>query len=132
MKTNLDAMWKASEEHETEGIWLEVSKDTAFRVKRFGGRNDVAIAKKIAELQKPYASQIRMGTLDLYTQKKINVVVFVETSVVDWRGVQVDGEEIPFSKEKCVELFLELPDLFNSILSYAENKDNYLEELGNY
>ena len=131
MKTNLDESFKTSGDLETNGVWFEVNDNVAFLIKRFGGRNRTEVAKKMAQLQKPYAKQIQMNTIDQSLLEKINMKVFVESSIVDWRGLTIDGEETPFTKEKCLELLLDMPDLAESLVSYASDASSYMEYLGN-
>lgn len=40
-----------------------------------------------------------------------------------------EGKNVKFSVEECVRLFLDLPDLFNSLQSYAVKASNYRKEI---
>jgi len=132
MKTNLDKIFKTDHELESEGIWFEIEKDVAFRIKRFGGVNKNDVAKKLADYQKPYSRQIQMGTMDQGILEEMQLKVFIETSVVDWKGITVEEKEIPFTRESCLELLKALPDLTDTLVAYSSDSSNYREQLGNY
>lgn len=131
MKTNLDKSFKADSTMEKEGIWFEISEDVRFRISRFGGSNSTAVKKAMAKYYKPYAKAIEKDLLSEEKQKKILAKSFVDACVVDWEGVEIDGEPTPFSKEKAVEFFCALPDLLDTLVEYASNQEHYKEDLGN-
>lgn len=131
MKSNLDVMYKTDSECETEGIWIQFSDTIKFRVKRFGGRNTPSIKKKMAKYNKRYARQIEMGTLPEETERRIYTKSFVEVALLDWEGIEIDGEITPFSTEKAVELLVHLPDLCDRLVAEASDIEHFKEDLGN-
>lgn len=130
MKTNLDSLYKTNSSMEKEGIWVMISTDVGFLLRRFGGANNDKLKLALAKYHKPYARQIEKGTLDSKLEEKLMTTAFVESCIADWKGVEIDGKETEFSKEVAIEFFLSLPDLTNELLSQSQNVDNYREELG--
>lgn len=131
MKTNLDSLYKTNSNFETNGVWFEISDDIAFLVRRFGGNNAEKVKKAHALYCKPYIRQIQNGTLEPQKERTLLIRAFVEACVADWKGVEIDGEKADFSTEKAVEFFCALPDLAEELISYAQDTQNYKEELGN-
>jgi hypothetical protein len=131
MKTNLDKLFKGSESFETEGIWMDLSDKTGFLVRRFGGLNSPKVKAALAKHFKPYSRQIDAGTLDDKKEKEITAKVFIESCLVDWKGVEIDGKEVPYSQEAALKLLISLPDLFQSLQNHAIDASNYREDLGN-
>jgi len=131
MKTNLDKAFKSDKKMETEGIWLELSEGVKFRVARFGGGNSSAVKKAMAKYYKPYARAIEKGLLAEEKEREVMAKAFVDSCVLDWEGIEIDGELTPFSKEKAVEFFLSLPDLLDVVVEYASAQESYKEDLGN-
>lgn len=131
MKTNLDTLFKTDSKAEKEGIWFEISDTAAFKVRRFGGQNSPRVKAALALKYKPFTRQIEAGTMPQERELKIFAEVFIDSSVVDWRGIEIDGKEVEFSKEKCLELFTSMPDLFDAIHKYASDLSTYKEQLGN-
>ena len=130
MKTNLDKFYKANSQAEKDGVDFEIDDTTSFRVRRFSGQNPrVKIA--MAQYYKPYARQIEMGTLSSDKNLEIQIKVFIDTCLVSWQGVEIDGQPAEFSKENAMKLFKELPDLFDTLWKYANSFESFKEDLGN-
>lgn len=131
MKSNLDKFFKNSEELESKGIWMEISEDVAFLVKRFGGFNETSVKAALAKHYKPYARQVENKTLDPKKEKEIMLTVFSKACLVDWKGVEIDGAKTPFSQEAAVPFLLALPELAEALIAHASDSKNYREDLGN-
>ena len=131
MKTNLDGLYKTNSNFETTGIWMDVSEDIAFRVRRFGGKNSEKVKRALATYHKPYARQIEKGLMDPDKETELVTRAFVESCIVDWKGVEIDGEEKEFTVDLAVEFFKGLPDLLDELMAQAQVADNYKEDVGN-
>ncbi|MCK5883235.1 MAG: hypothetical protein KAG61_06065 [Bacteriovoracaceae bacterium] len=131
MASNLDGKFKTDKDFEKSGIWIAVNEEVEFRVSRFGGFNAPAIKKAIAKYHKPHTLAIKAGRLPAEEELLIMTKVFVESSITDWKGVEVDGEVVDFSISACVDLLSGLPDLTEVLMKEASEQENYREELGN-
>lgn len=131
MKTNLDKFYKTSKKIEQEGIWFKISDEIGFLIKRFGGFNAPEVKASMAKYYRPYAKQIEMNTLSPDKEREVLTRAFVEAVVLDWKGIEIDGKPTPFSKDVAVNFFLGLPDLLETLTSYATNAENFREDLGN-
>lgn len=130
MKTNLDELYKVDATAEKEGVWFDVSPKTGFLVKPFRGTNP-RVKAAMAKYYKPYARQIENGQLSLEKEREININLFLDICLVDWKGVEIDGVPTPFARENALILFQELPDLFQTLLAFAQDFKTYKVELGN-
>jgi len=131
MAANLDKLFKTAKNLETMGVWFDISEETGFLVKRFGGANSPKVKELMNRLYKPYARMIENNTLPIDKELEINARVFVMSSMLDWRGVEVDDKEINFSQEEAVKLMIRLPELFESLVKYASDFSSFKEDLGN-
>ncbi len=131
MKSNLDVLFKTDKSLETEGIWIDFSEKIGFLCKRFGGYNAPGVKRAVAKYHKPYARQIEKGTLPPEKEARILTRAFVESTMIGWKGIEVDGEEIEFSVEAAVDLLTDLPDLLEEIIKASSDYENYKEDLGN-
>ncbi len=131
MKTNLDQFFKSDKASESEGVWFDISDTTGFLVKRFGGYNSTEVKAKLAKYYKPYAKLVELGTLDENKEKEIMIRVFVESCLMDWKGVEIDGVEAKFEKELAIKFLLELPALADTLIEHATNFKNYRADVGN-
>lgn len=132
MKTNLDFAFKTNSELETKGVRFVISDGQAFIVRRFGGANNLRVKAVLAKYYKPYARQIEAGTISSEKEKEILVKSFVEAAMVDWEGIEIDGQITPYSPEMAIKLFIEIPELFQMIYAYATELSSYKQDLGNY
>lgn len=131
MKTNLDAFYKTDKKNELEGIWFDISDDVGFRIKRFGGFNAPSVKAASAKYYKPYARQLKAGTLPVEKEREVMIKTFVDSAIIDWTGIEIDGKLVEFSKEACTNLLLELPDLAEALIEYATQFEHFKEDLGN-
>jgi len=130
MKTNLDKLFKSNIDFEKEGIWFEIGDSIRFRVRRFGGSNS-EVKKAMVKYYKPFAKLIERGLLSDEKEKDIYIKSFIDACLVDWEGVEVDGEIVPFSFENAHKLFTNLPELVETLMEYAQASDHYRVDLGN-
>lgn len=127
MKSNLDKFFKTDKSLEKSGVWLTISDEVGFLVKPFRPENP-AMKQAMATHYKPVARQMELGTLDPEKEREIMAKLFVTASLVDWRGVEIDGEVVPFSREVAVPFLVGLPDLFKTLMDYAQDFRNYQPE----
>ncbi len=130
MKTNLDKFFKANSQLEKDGVDFAIDDVTSFRVRRFSQQN-AGFKAAMALHYKPYARQIEMGTLSPEKNQEIQIKVFIDTCLVSWQGVEIDGKVVEFSKENATKLFKGLPDLFDTLWKYANTFESFKEDLGN-
>lgn len=128
-KKNLWAQYETNLSFEKEGVDFVVSDTESFRVKRYGGSNASKIAEANARFSKPYIALIKSKNMSQNDIVKIMAQVFVSCSVVDWKGItDKEGNPLEFNFENAVNLLCTLPDLLNSLMSYAENPENFKDE----
>lgn len=133
MKTNLDKLFKTSEDLEREGVWFDISTTTGFLLRPFKQTNP-RVKAAIAAHYKPYARAIEMGQLEQSKQLEINIKCFLDICLADWKGVEIDDKEVVLKdlpKEQQIEFFRGLPDLFDTLWKAANDYNNYREDLGN-
>lgn len=118
---------------EVSGIWVEFNPNDdgsipGFLIARAGGSNTL-YERTLSRKTKPFQVAIRNGTLGLDQAKKINIDVFIEAVLRDWRNVYNRyGSPIPFSAHNARELFNELPDLYSALLDMATNVSTFQHE----
>lgn len=130
MKTNLDGIFKTSPALEKDGRWFDLNDTTAFLIRPFRATNP-RVKAAMAKYFKPYARQIETDSLDTAKAQEININLFMDVCLVDWKGLEIDGVDVKYDKETGLKLFRELPELFASCWGYANDFKNYREDLGN-
>jgi len=112
------AQFQTDESLETEGVVLDYG-DYQIRIARAGGANK-RFAKVLEAKQKPHRRQIQNETLDEGVARKLLAESYAEAVVLGWDNLTgPDGKPMPYSKQNCVKLLLDLPDLFADIREQA-------------
>lgn len=112
--------FKTDESIEQAGVILEYGKTAdgrpiRIRVARAGGSN-LKFAKLLEKKTKPFRRQIQNETLDNALGDELLIQVFAEAVVLGWENVQDEnGNDLPFTKENCIKVLTDLPDLFADI-----------------
>lgn len=104
---------------EQEGIVLDYGDGMEIRIARAGGSN-VKFEKAVQQRMRKFGLQAKHDLLEPEQQREIFRDVLAETVVLGWEGMyDLDGDEIPFTKENCIQLFKDLPDLFDDVLEQS-------------
>lgn len=128
MKTNLDQLYRTDGDIEKEGVLIRFTDKVAFKVRRYGGTNNTEFKKASKKYFKPHAKQIERGAIDPNLARELVIKSFVEGCLVDWEGVEIDGEVKDYDPKLAIDLFKELPDLFDELLDQSQNVSNFREE----
>jgi hypothetical protein len=113
---------------EKAGITLDYGIYGKFRVARAGGTNK-RFAVYYNERLKPVRRLADAGKLPEEQAQRILAEVWAETIVLGWEDVKDrDESQIPYSKEKCVELLIKLPDLFADLREQSSLMVNFQGE----
>lgn len=107
----------------TEGMPIEI------RVARAGGANKRYLERLEAKV-KPFRRQIQNETIERALLDKLLMEVFADTVVIGWNGVQDEhGKALPYSKENCIKLFSDLPDLWADVQEQAQRAALFRAEI---
>lgn len=131
MKTNLDKDFKTDSKAENEGIIFELNEKVSFKVRRFVSTNP-RVKAAMAAYYKPYARMIEMGTMPQEKSDEITIKLFIDVCLVSWEGLEDgEGKPIEFTKENAFQVLKSLPVMFEAVWKYANNFENFKEDLGN-
>lgn len=131
---SLYKQFKTDNNLEKTGILLQYGqnskgKDICIRVARAGGANDAYIKRMEAKV-KPVKRQIQNETIERAALLNILREVFAETVVLGWENVEDEqGNPLPFTKENCVKLFTDLPDLFDDLQEQSQRAALFRAEI---
>lgn len=121
--------FKASERHETGGVWLDYGDSGKILVARAGGGNRKYI-REIEKLSRKYRRQLQLDMLPEPTARKLFIEIFARSIVLGWEGVTNEaGEPMACTPENVVKLFTDLPDLFRDVQEQAGNLALFREEI---
>ncbi|MDY0212552.1 MAG: hypothetical protein RBR06_06065 [Desulfuromonadaceae bacterium] len=122
---NLYKAFKADGNMEKDGIDLPYGEGVSIRIARAGGSNS-RYGKLLGERLKPHRRQMDNGTLDDKVAERIMAEVYADAVLVGWQGVtDADGAPLEFSRDNCIRLLLDLPELFRDIQEQAGRVANF-------
>lgn len=131
---SLYSMFKTDGNLEKNGVILEFGTNQkglpiGIRIARAGGGNS-AFTKRIEVLVKPYRRAIQNETIDTETLERLYRQAYAETVVLGWENVDDENNEpLEFTKENCIKLFEELPELFKEIQEQSQKVAIFREEI---
>lgn len=104
---------------EQEGIVLDYGDGMELRIARAGGSN-TKFEKALQAKSRKYGLQVKHDLLDADQMRELMREVLAETVVLGWSGMTDEqGNDLPFSKENCIKVFKDLPDLFDDVLEQS-------------
>lgn len=119
------AMFKTDGEAEKSGIKLNYGPFWIF-VARSGGANK-RFQRLLEAKMKPYRRAIQTETIDEKVAEALLRDAFVDGCVLGWGSEKFGegkiegetGDAVEFSKESCVKLFTDLPELYKDVQEQA-------------
>ena len=118
------AIFGTDKKVERQGITIDFG-DFVFHIARAGGSN-TKYAKAMTRIMRKQAKAIKAGTVPANVMQKMLAEVYAESVILGWTGMtDIEGNELVFTKENCVKLLLDLPELFNQLVADAENFNNF-------
>lgn len=117
------------------GITLDFGDGATVTIHRAGGSNQ-KFDTVFRRVFKPYRQQMAAGTLNNETASRCLAIVYADAVVLDWKGIEIHGEPMPFNRENVLKVFEAAPEFFNMIKTEAEAASNFRDaeledDLGN-
>lgn len=111
-------MFKTDPEMEKGGVTIDYG-DFKFKIARAGGHN-TAFLRAMEREAKPYRRAIQNESITVDIAEEILRKVYADTVILGWEGMKDEqGKDLPFTKENCLKVLRDLPDLFNDLKEMA-------------
>lgn len=121
---NLNELFGTNKEFENEGVWVNYGDDIEFRIARIG---NPSFKRYYKQLLAPYGGPDRIDVISDNKADKIVTKVIAKTVLLDWKNVQVDGEDVPYTVESAEQFLLQYPDLLSFVTDVASKQETYKE-----
>ncbi len=108
----------ADADKSVEGVWLEVG-GVNFKLAYYNSTQTQYIAHSTA---RKYALE---GLSEQDAAAKALRAVLVDSVVLDWEDLQLDGSDVPYNKEACGMLLANVVGLDQALSAQAENIANF-------
>lgn len=123
---DLKKIFGVDKEAAEKGKWFPLAEEGMVKVARL---NNTAFKAESVRLQKPHMHVLRSSKLDnTELLDDITRRATAKTILLDWKGITIDGVDIPYSVEKAYELLKEFPDFQEAISVLAVDRDNFSPE----
>jgi len=125
--------FETDQDAEKDGIWIEYGENEdgtipAFKVSRMS-KNNKRYSKALDRATRPHRRAIELETLKDDTAERVFMEVFVDTILMDWKNIQTkQGSEIALTKEKALEIFNALPELYEDLQNNARKASLFRQE----
>lgn len=121
---DLEKEYGTDKKLEEEGIWLplEVGRDGEVLLARIQNVNWRRLARK---LPKQIRKQMNDDLLPEGTMDEITAELMSKTIVLGWRGLTINGAEVEYSQERCMEILLKYPDFRSRLYEMASDMENF-------
>lgn len=107
---------------EENGVWQDIGDGASVLVARMGNSRNVLELKRLTA---PHKRQIQLGKLDDEIWKKINIEAIADSILLDWKGVEINGKELPYSKPNAIQVLTDYADFRDVISTLANDMANY-------
>lgn len=108
------------------GKWFPLAEDGSVKVARL---NNAAFKAEAVRLQKPHLAQLRVSRVDnVELLDRITIAATAKTILLDWKDITINGEVVPYSVEKAIELLTDYPDFREAISLLAVERENFTPE----
>jgi hypothetical protein len=110
---------------EEDGAWIDMGDGTQLKIARAGNKKASEYARQVS---KPFQTQIRFGKFTEEGFTKLAIEVAAQFILLDWKNLQEDGVDVPYSKENALRMLTDYPDFRNFVSASAEDIKNYQKE----
>ena len=117
--------FKTDKGKEKDGVWEDLGDGCSVLVARYGNRAMINAYRRYPRILR---QRLESGQVDDDKSATILSKVMADTILLDWDGLKEDGKEIVYSKEECVRILTEYPDVRDMIFEIANEAARYHDE----
>lgn len=110
---------------EEEGVWVKMGEGAEVRVARLGNKQYLEAVRRLSSKHKVASRNNKLAdevTLD------VTVNAFAEAILLEWKGIQENGKNLPYTRENAARLLKEYADFREDIAAIAMNMENFKRE----
>ena len=117
--------FKTDKDKEKDGVWEDLGDGCSVLVARYGNQAMVNAYRKYPRVLR---QRLESGQVDDDKSSTIMAKVMADTILLDWKGLKEDGKEVVYSKEECVRVLTEYPDIRTMIFEISNEAQLYHDE----
>ena len=118
--------YKVDSAKSEDGVWME-HDGAQFLIARFG---NIKFVNYLEKLRRPYERVISNGTISNDKLTEIGCRAIAKYILLDWKGLTVNGKEVPYSEDKAFELLImpNAEEFRNLISNLSQDVEQYRED----
>jgi hypothetical protein len=118
---------KVDAKKESEGVWVDVAEGLRLLV---ASGDSQAYRKYRNKLLKPYLHRVRSRTMSVEDMEKVTRQAMARHVLLGWENLDDDeGNPIPYSREKALEILTESREVFNIVGDFANDQAMFRADL---
>jgi hypothetical protein len=110
---------------EEVGVWIDLGRGARVKIAR---DTSPAYRKKLQDVIRPYRGAITAGAMDDRAAHELFAKAAAGTILLDWAGIEADGQALPFSVAAAEQLMAEVPDFYKTIKTFSEDAALYRDQ----
>lgn len=126
--SSVSKLFGTDDAKETDGVtvkYVAVGGTVMVKLARAGGERNVAFAKLMTELTRPYQRAIQNECMPPEVMKELLSEAYATHVVKAWDVTDDEGQPIPLTKENVMKEFADSPDFFIFCIQEATKLANY-------
>ena len=115
-------MLNIGQEVSDEAVWLDFDDNISLLIGRAGSVNYLKAKER---LEKPFRKQIDRGKFPAEKRQNMELEAIANSILLDWKGIEQDGEPFPFTVENAVMAMKKYPAFFSFVVDASIDDDNF-------
>ena len=117
--------FKTDKDKEKDGVWEELGDGCSVLVARYG---NPAMVNAYRRYPRVLRQRLESGQVDDDKSAAVMAKVMADTILLNWKGLKEDGKEVVYSKEECIRILVEYPDIRGMIFEISNETQLYHDE----
>lgn len=111
-----------------DGVWVDLQDDgsVAIKVAKIGTLDYLNTVNKFS---RKYQAQARLNRMTAEQIVELNARVLSDCILLDWKGIEEDGNPIPYTRENAYRILKEYDDLRSMVEAHANDSDLFQDNI---
>lgn len=110
---------------EEKGVWIQMDEETKVLIARNG---NAKYREVMTRRTAPFKAAIRNNILPEKTAEKILIEAMADAILLGWEGMKENGAEIPYTRDKAVEMLTKYKEFRDFISETASQVELYKQQ----
>ncbi len=110
-------------EKENDGVWVELQPGVRVKLARW---NNAKFQNVQFKKMLPYRNTMAGGEIEFGIVEKITIECTAETVLLDWDGIEWDGEPLESSLANRLRVLTDVPDFRSMIVNLASQREYFM------